>query len=236
MVSLCLGEKACVPSVHILHGCPVVIMLCDWESGKFLTVYWGTTSGRWPEWTEFLKIWAKLTYFVIVSFRKLYSDIQLFVLYQAAYSGIMEKLFPSRSFHIISPCQAQYALKHLNLFCTLRVSFACVGSLSRAKTIIYWGCRLSAQWTIFYLGLHEGCFLKNLCRVFPEPFNNEESKRNKAQAKSPTGTPHFGLSPLLLLNIHFQVLLKPSGTTSCSVNLVLPSSAGFQLLNVLHLT
>lgn len=144
-------------------------------------------------------------------------------------------LFLHNNGHICPFRQAQYALKHLNLFCTLRVSFACAGSLSRAKTIIYRRCRLSAQWTIFYLGLHEGCFLKNLCRVFPEPFDNEESKGNKAQTKSPTGTTHFGLSPLLLLNIHFHVLLKPSGTTSCSVNLILPSSAGFQLLNALQL-
>lgn len=182
---------------------------------------------------EFLKIRAKLAYFVIVSFRRLYSSVQIFMLYQAACSGIMEKRFPSRSFHIISPCQAQYALKHLKLFCTLRVPFAllttvCAGPLSRAKRVIYWRCRLSAQWTIFYLGLHEGCFLKNLCRVFPEPFNNEQRKGNKAQTKSPRGALHFGLSPLLLLNIHFHVLLKPFGTTSCSVKLlVLPSSAGF---------
>lgn len=159
------------------------------------------------------------------------------MLYQATCGGIMEKLFPPRSFHIISPCQAQYALKHLNLFCTLRVSFgllttACAGSLGRAKRIICWRCRLSAQWTRFYLDTHfiEQHFLKNLCRVFPEPFNNEERKRNKAQTKCPRGTPHFGLSPLLLLNIHFHVLLKPSGTTSCSVKLLIfPSSAGFQL-------
>lgn len=190
---------------------------------------------------QFLKIQAKFIYFVIVSFRKLYSSVQLFMLYQAACNGIMEKHFPSRSFHIISLCQVQYALKCLKLFSTLRVSFAllttvCAGSLSRAKRIIYRRCRLSAQWTRFYLGLHEGCFLKNLCRVFSEPFNNEERNGNKAQTKSPRGTPHFGLSPLLLLNIHFHILLKPSGTTSCSVKLlVLPSSAGFQLLNVLHL-
>lgn len=51
-------------------------------------------------------------------------------MYQAACNGIMEKLFPSRSFHIIYPCQAQYALKHLNLFRTLRVSF---GLLTTAR-------------------------------------------------------------------------------------------------------
>lgn len=92
--------------------------------GTFLMVYWGTPSESWPEWAEFLKTWAKFAYFIIVYFRKLYSSVQVFMLYQASCCSIMERFFPSRSFHIVFPCQAQYILKHLNLFCTLRVAFA----------------------------------------------------------------------------------------------------------------
>lgn len=45
MVSLCLGDKDSVLNAHILHGCPVVIMLCHWESEDF-----SHSLLRYPKW------------------------------------------------------------------------------------------------------------------------------------------------------------------------------------------
>lgn len=78
----------------------------------------------------------------------------------------------------------------------------------QSKKVIYWRCRLSAQGTRFYLGLHEGYFLKNLCRVFPEPFNNEEKIGKQSPDKISQRNTTFWVSSIAFAEDSFSCITK----------------------------
>lgn len=153
MISLCLGDKDSL--FLVLTFCMGILWSLrpvTGHLGTFLTDYWGIPGRSWPERIGFLEMGAELAYFFNASCRKWYYSVQVIMSDQAVCCSITDQLLHPRSFQIISPCQAQYILKHLDLFCTLRVSFEllttcmrCVAEQSNDVMMSCWRCRLSVQ-------------------------------------------------------------------------------------------
>lgn len=187
----CASVTKTIPHAHTLHRCPVVLMSRHWQYGDFSQSLLRNTGWKLARMN---RVSGNLGWTCVISSmqlcRKLYSSIQVIILYQHA-AALQSNFYTRGPTTLFLSASTIHPKAFWLVLCNMDVLW----TPDQLRVLGHWAeqhhddelLKMQGFSSIdkILLGLHEKYFPKSLCRVFPKPFNNGGRKGNKNQTKSP---------------------------------------------------